>query len=89
MFEGIRKFLFQVVLLLLFITIIYVNILLKNKLNHIKKILVLLYLPYGGTENNEVLQTLQFLFCLANVLSGPKSMSICFGYVLTMSGDHF
>lgn len=59
MFEGIRKFLFQVViLLLLFTTIIYVNILLKNKLNHIKKILVLLYLPYGGTENNEVLQTL-------------------------------
>lgn len=65
MFEGVRKVFIKVIILVLFSTItMYLNILFKNKLSQTKKkkILVLLYMPYDGAENNEVLLVLQFTF---------------------------
>lgn len=65
MFVGVSKLFIKVTVFLLFFTIpTYVNILFKNKLSQTKKkkILVLLYMPYDGAENNEVLLALQFAF---------------------------
>lgn len=64
MFVGVRKLFIKSILLLFFIITTDVNILFKNKLSQTKKkkILVLLYMPYDGAENNEVFLALQFTF---------------------------
>lgn len=63
MFVGVRKLFIKSILLLFFIITTDVNICFKNKLSQTKKkILLLLYMPYDGAENNEVFLALQFAF---------------------------